>query len=262
MGVSKRPLSKKSIVISEVYNMCKLRNDYTFTNVEVRKVCTKLGFGNQYDATKFDSREKLPNVLVENDVFVVHTGQGKHKFVSGINIGYHKFEPISPANTKKWPYSPDKLDKISNSASNALSVAYNQRILHDFLYKDTQASPNIYNSHRTNVSFDYKIGDNTATSNSTQIEIDFITELQGRITIFESKVGEQTDFNVFQIYNPCRHYMDTPQLRANSIECCYVLHRSDKICLYLYSFADKKDPGSIEHRQNAAYLLDTSYKQQ
>ena len=249
--------SRKSKVIARLYNTCKSRNSFVFSNDEVKAACSVVGFANQFDATKFDSTLKLPDVLAENNVFVVHIGGGNHKFVQGIDIGYHKFEPIN--DTYQWYYRPGILDNINTSESNILSVGFNQRIIHDFLYRDITASPKVYGSHRTSVELNYKIGNDTITSKRTQIEIDLTTEFQGRITIFEAKNGNPHDFNVFQLFNPYRYYKNTiNNPHVHSIECCYLLRdHCDKMRLYLYSFTDTNDPSSIELKRNAEYTLVT-----
>ncbi|MCW3134124.1 MAG: hypothetical protein N2V78_07355 [Methanophagales archaeon] len=41
------------------------------------------------------------------------------------------------------------LNEFDTSESNILSVASNQRIIHDFLYEDIVASPKVYSARRT-----------------------------------------------------------------------------------------------------------------
>ncbi len=249
-------VSKKGIVVDKLYSMCKSRKNFEFSNDDVKTVCAEVKFGNQYDVTKLDSSSALPESLVADDVFVVHLGRGIHKFVRGIDIGYHKFESVLPDNNYQWYYRPGMLDNINTSESNILAVGYNQRIIHDFLYRDITASPKVYGSNRTFNSFDYKIGNDEISSSKMQIEIDLTTEFQGRITIFEAKNGEPEDFNVFQLFNPYRYYMDkTSNMQSNSIECCYLLRYNKKLRLYLYSFKNYHDPGSIELRRSAEYSL-------
>lgn len=256
IAMARLHVGRKGIVVDKLYNICKSRKNFIFSNDDVKTVCAEVKFDNQYDATKLDSSLILPESLVADDVFVVHLGQGIHKFVHGIDIGYHKFESVLPDHKYQWYYRPGMLDNINTSESNILAVGYNQRIIHDFLYRDITASPKVYGSNRTRISFCYKIGDDKIISNKMQIEIDLTTEFQGRITIFEAKNGEPKDFNVFQLFNPYRYYMDkTGNTRDGSIECCYLLRHNKKLRLYLYSFKNHHDPGSIELRRNAEYLL-------
>lgn len=86
--------SKKDKVIEELYKICKLKNDFVFHNDIVKEVCKKIGFGNPFDVTKLDNTLKLPDILIKNDLAIIHLGSGMHKFIKGINKVYHNFEPI------------------------------------------------------------------------------------------------------------------------------------------------------------------------
>jgi heme oxygenase len=48
-------------------------------------------------------------------------------------VGYHCFEPIGATETFDWKYRQSILNELDASESNILSVASNQRIIHDFL---------------------------------------------------------------------------------------------------------------------------------
>ena len=239
-----------------------------FDNREVREACNRIGFGNQFDVTKLDNSTDLPNALIDEDVFVVHLGtpekepgeQGKpparHQFVHGIAQGYHRFEPIPEKSCYQWLYRRSILNNINTSESNILSVGYNQRIIHDFLYRDITASPKVYGSNRTQIPLQYRVGADEVNAARVQIEIDLTLEYLGRITVFEAKNGEPADFNVFQLFNPYRYYRRvTNDLPTIGINCCYLLRHGDRLRLYLYSFDDPQNPGSIQLKHNAEYTL-------
>ena len=253
-----QPLSKKQTVIAELYALCKSRGNLVFNNNEVREVCARVGFSNQFDATKWSNSRNLPGALAADDVFVVSLGGGRHRFVSGIAIGYHEFESIPEERRYPWPYRRSLLNNVNTSESNILSMGYNHRIIHDFLYKDIAASPKVYGSHRTHVPLNYRIGEDEINAKSVQLEIDFTTEYLGEVTVFEAKNGEPHDFNVFQLFNPFHHYSRlriAQNLHIATINCCYLLREGTKLQLYLYSFADPQNPGSIHLLRNAEYTL-------
>ncbi len=116
------PMSKKKMVIAELYDMCKSREDFQFTNDEVKDVCADIGFGNPFDATKIDSSSRLPDELIDDDVFIVHIGRGSHRFVFGIANGYHEFEAIPDNRKFQWSYRRSILNNINTSESNILAV--------------------------------------------------------------------------------------------------------------------------------------------
>ena len=253
--------SNKKIVLANLYDICKARGNFVFSNNEVRAVSADFGFGNQFDATKLDDSSDLPNALIADDVFVVHLGRhgnetAKHQFVHNIAIGFHEFEPIPDSSKIEWRYRPSILNNINTSESNFLSIANNQRILHDFLYEDIAASPKVYNSNRTQLRLDYRVGENQIQTGRVQMEIDMTMEYLGMITALEAKNGYPPDFNVFQLFNPFRYYLQATQDREDtSINCCYLLRLEDRMRLYLYRFTNPQNPGSITLIRNAEYRL-------
>lgn len=248
--------SKKQAVIARLYADCQAAGNLTFDNDAVRRVAAAVDFKNPFDATKIDHSALLPAALVDDDAFIVHLGQGRHRFVHGISAGYHRFEPIPAERRHRWPYRRSILNNINTSESNILSVGYNQRIIHDFLYEDIAASPKVYGSNRTQIPLDYRIGSDRITATRVQVEIDFTLEYLGMITVFEAKNGAPDDFNVFQLFNPYRYYRQITEGQPGIvINCCYLLRQGDRLRLYLYSFTDPQNPGSIRLERNAEYTL-------
>ena len=236
--------------------MCKSRQDFVFNNDEVKTACARVGFGNPFDATKIDSSAGLPDALIEDDAFVVHLGRGVHRFVFGIENGYHRFEPIPDSDRISWTYRPSILNNINTSESNTLSIGYNQLIMHDFLYEDRTAAPKIYISNRTQMPLHYFVGDDEVNAVRVQIEIDLTLEHLGRVSVFEAKNGNPNDFNVSQLFNPFRYYLQTvDELDESSIDCCYLLRARNRLRLYLYRFTNPQSPGSITLMRNAEYTL-------
>ncbi len=254
-------LNNKQTVITRLYEMCLDRGRMVFDNNEVRQVCVDIGFGNHNDATKIDNSAGLPGRLWHDDIFIIHLGRegngpGRHQFVPGIANGYHQFENIPVERQYQWRYRRSILNNINTSESNILSVAYNQRIIHDFLYEDIAASPKVYGSNRTQIPMQYRIGDTEINVRRVQVEIDFTLEYLGMITVFEAKNGAPPDFNVFQLFHPFRYYLRaTENLDVESIQCCYLLRQDNRLRLYLYSFPEPDNPGSIQLQRNAEYTL-------
>ena len=254
--------NKKHKVITEIFKMCESSKDLIFDNDMVKSVCHKHKFGNPFDATKLDSSEELPPILKEKDYFIVHLGEGRHKFVKGIDIGFHTFEEIDEANIFDWKYRKSILNELDTSEANILSIANNQRIIHDFLYEDIVASPKVYHPRRTKISLTYKIGRETIEACNLQMEIDLTMELHGDVTIFEGKNGFPRDFAVYQIFHPFKYYSilkREEKLAVNQITCCYVLRKMDGgrsiLRLYNYTFEDEKDISMVKLLKSAQYTL-------
>jgi hypothetical protein len=252
----------KQAVIAEIFNICKQKKDFTFDNMLVKEICKKHHFGNPFDATKLDDTSKFPRILLKEDYFVLHLGEGRHMFAKGISNGFHSLETINKKNIYDWKYRRSILNEFDTSESNILSVAGNQRIIHDFLYEDIVAAPKVYNARRTKMSMSYGVGNETILAQNIQMEIDMTMESQGVITIFEGKNGFPKNFAVYQLFHPFKYYAELrkgKKLDVRQITCCYILRKRQKgistLRLYNYTFKDEDDMASIELLKNAQYNL-------
>lgn len=255
-------MGAKQDVIGALFSECQAGNNFVFHNNNVKDISRKMGFGNPFDVTKIDKSSLLPIELMTNDYFIVHLGSGYHKFVKGINQGFHVFETIREFEKRDWQYRQSLLNEFDTSESNILSVASNQLIIHDFLYEDIIARPMVYNARRTKASFEYKIGDQLIVTRNLQIEVDLTLEHQGFVTVFEGKNGFPEDFAVYQLFHPYKYYRILEQehnLEIRQISFCYVLRLRERgksiIRLYNYTFEDEDNLGSIRLLKKAEYRL-------
>jgi hypothetical protein len=262
-------MSKKQI-IERIFNICRQKNNFVFDNSLVRDVVKKIGANtNPYDMTKIDDISKLPESVVLQDYFIVHLGNGKHKFVKGIEQIYHLFEDIEKNEIIQWRYRPSVLNDFSISESAILSLVNNHRILHDFLYQDyVGIVPKMYNSERKRgVSFEYFIGKEKLSFDNLQIEIDMTLEYDGYVSVFEGKNTAPNkwlkNFNAYQLYNPFRYYYDLKQnnkLNIKKLTACYLVRQKsgcgDSIVrLYNYTFDNPLDITSIRLLKKRQYNL-------
>lgn len=255
-------MGTKRDIVEQIFNVCKEKNDFVFDNKMVKQIIEGHGFSNPFDITKLDNTSKLPKVLLDNDYFILHLGNGKHKFVKGINLGFHQFEKISEENIFDWKYRNSLLNEFDTSESNILSVASNQRIIHDFIFQDIVASPKVYNARRTKINLSYRVGDEEIIAQNLQMEIDLTMELGGVVTVFEGKNGFPENFAVYQLFHPFKYYSilkNENKLDIKQITCCYILRTREKessvLRLYNYTFEDENNIASIKLLKNAQYNL-------
>ncbi len=263
-------MNKKHQVIEILYKNCKNNNNLTFHNNKVKKICAELNFGNPFAVTKIDSKDKLPPLLIKNDTAIIHLGSGFHKFIKGIDKVYHNFEQIQ--NTKDLIYKKSLLNQFNSSESNILSIANNQRILHNFLFgQDNELTNNdiakrakTYFPHRTKTSFKYKLGNTEIELNNIQIEIDLTIEFDGIIGVFEGKNGKPNSFSVYQLYHPFLYYYNANKQGVlngviKKIYGVYVVREKennyDLLKLWCYTFINPTDITSIKFIKSIAYNL-------
>jgi hypothetical protein len=263
-------MGKKQQVLLELFTHCQKRRNYVFDNDLVESICKKVGFKNKFDVTKVDHERILPEELRQRDYALIHLGKGRHQFIKGIAKVYHQFEPIREF--IDWPYRKSLLNEYNSSESNILSVANNQRILHNFLYGldkefeqlDIFERPKTYFPHRTKTDLNYRFGNSQIVLDSIQIEVDLTIEYKGVIGIFEAKNGNSKSFSIYQIYHPFLYYHKAKSSqeigsKIKEIVCVYVVRRKEKghslLSLWAYSFTNPNDITSIKLKQSIGYRL-------
>ena len=103
---------------------------------------------------------------------------------SVIAVGYHEFESIPEESRYQWPYRRSLLNNINTSESGIPWVAYNNRVIHDFLYMEVGGAPMLYLSNHARVPMDYRVGGDEINVSRAQVKIDFTAEYQGTVTVF------------------------------------------------------------------------------
>lgn len=258
--------SRKTQVLLKLLEICQERNDFRFHNDQVKDIARQVGFGNPFDVTKLDNLNLLPQALLDLDLAVIHLGKGFHAFVKGTRHVYHAFESIT--DEVDWPYRRSLLNNYNSSESNTLSVANNQRILHDFAFgQDTEFDtipielrPKTYFPHRTKKELHYKVG-TYQVGDLLQIEVDLTIEFQGKVAVFEGKNGKPDTFNVFQLYHPFLYYYLANESdsglygQIKEVIGVYVIRQNNTLKLWAYSFTNPLDPSSIRFLRAKAYRL-------
>lgn len=254
--------NKKQKVITEIFKICRAKGDFTFHNDLVKRISKKYNFGNPFDVTKLDNLDKFPDILINNDYFIVHQGKGYHKFIKGIEKSFHKFEPIPSKHILDREYKRSILNEYDTSESNMLSVGSNLRIFHHFLYGNSEVVPKIYFPRRTKTSFEYYFGNEKVVMENIQMEIDLTMEYNSMVTIFEGKNGLPQNFAVYQLFHPFKYFANIKKenkLPIKQITACYVLryreNDSSILRIYNYTFQDENDIGSIKLLKNVQYNL-------
>jgi hypothetical protein len=261
-------LSKKQQVLERLFLQCEQKGSYEFSNSDVKQVAAAVEFGNPFDATKVDSREILPQSIRQKGYCIAHLGEGKHRFIPELQNWYHDFETILPEEVIEWRYRKSLLNDIDRGEASALSFAFNQHILHDFIYEDVVASPKIYVPGRSRTTIEYTVGSTRVEAKNQQLEMDMVLEYQGTVTVIEAKnktFSSFTNFAVYQLFYPIKYYLNRAKDKKISIphiNACYVLRQASsrasgvvKVRLYLYEFADPDRLDSIRLVRKAEYHL-------
>ncbi|BCW94939.1 MAG: hypothetical protein KatS3mg018_0421 [Fimbriimonadales bacterium] len=200
--------------------------------------------------------------MIQGNYCIAHLGKGQHQFVQALDKWYHDFEPIDDNEKWIWRYRSSLLNDLEAGEASTLSLAFNQRILHDFLYEDITAAPRIYIPGRTRADLSYWVGNTQLNLTSQQMEIDLTIECNGVVTVVEAKNSFRKDFSIYQIFHPIKYYsqkLQEVELQPQEINACYVLRQKRKstvrVRMYLYRFTDLDRIDSIVLEGKAEYRL-------
>ena len=244
------------------------------------KAKTGVGYRNYADIPKVDFRDDLSDAMKRDDVFIVHLGGGRHRFVRGIEHSYHKLETVTEHHVET--YKPSPLDTIERSSeAGDLSRILNLRIFHKFLYESAGKEFRIQLPGRKqhNPPLAYRIGpDIEIQTKKLQLEMDFVAEAEMAdhpldLCIAEAKSVRDDNFNIAQLYVPFRVLLERTReaafkVRIRSLFIQTVSRRFAKeneegvppgwhrvARLYEYSFDQEDDLASIHHERSAEYVM-------
>ncbi|MFH1828723.1 MAG: hypothetical protein ABH824_05695 [Nanoarchaeota archaeon] len=242
-------ISKKRDAINEIfkelYEKSPQKKVLEFNNETVKEVTGKK-FRNQFDATKFETSEKRPELLKKHGFFIIHLGKGNHAFVKG--EGYHKFEQIK--DVIKWKAPMSVIDAISDSEAQSISTAFNDKIIHDFLFGDTNKEILVHTARRSRVSYRVKINGETLETDKLQIELDGIFETKDTIATVEAKNQDHGEFEIRQLFSVMKYFEIKKCLIPKKIRHLFLIRIKKRgesyFKIYEYEFMDTENPNSIK----------------
>jgi len=268
----KDDLSSKRKVIDTIFKELKQKypksNILNFHNDKVKEVSSreKIKFSNQFDATKFDSKRLLPISLQNENFFIVHLGKGEHAFVKG--EGYHKLEPIKTI--KEWDSGKSVIDPISKSEAQSASTAFNDKLIHDFLFGDKRRDIKLHTARRSRISYEFVINGMSLRTDKLQIEIDGIYESEEdkTIAIVEVKNQDHEDFEIRQLFSSMKYFEKMLGWQIPNEYKIRILFmkriqnkEQDTFRIYEYYFEDKFNPNSIKFIKSIEYNIPKEQKQ-
>jgi hypothetical protein len=233
---SNKLFSRKRAVIDDLFRKLVLASGkpenmiYYFNNTQVKQVSGIKNFSNQFDATKYDSSEKLPSIMREYGAYILHLGtrdgkSGTHAFIIGKKgipfegnyPGYHKLEDIQ--NWDDIKVKKDILSGLGISEAQTASNLYNYQLIHNFLGLQSDQRLLIQTGRRSKHSYDVKVPTAEAKirihAEKVQIEIDVFYEYDNTVAHVEIKNANYQDFAIYQLF-ASRHYLESNIQRMKS----------------------------------------------
>lgn len=253
--------SNKRDAIDKIFEMCfskdKVSPILKFDNAQVKSV-TGVSFSNQFDATKFDSYNKLPPSLQKNGYFIVHLGKGNHAFVKG--QGFHKLEKIN--DVVDWKLGKSYMDSISDSEAQSVSTAFNDKIIHDFLFNNKNEKLLLHTARRSKLSYSMKINGETLKTDKLQIELDGVYENQNTLAAVEVKNLDNGEFEIRQLFSSMKYFKNLKEIgklpKSFNVRLVFMVRERKKgnyYKLYEYEFEDEENPNSIDLVKSKQYNI-------
>lgn len=249
-----KTLSRKKTILDELLGKF---DSNEFNSDDIKIISKEHGFRNHFDVPKHNSTDSLSSKMLEEDVFLLRSGDGNYKFHKSIRNSFHELEKINDDDCIDMKYEEDPIIDEITSEGDLLKYIEITHILDDFL----RATIESRGSGRRQVKeLSYNINGEVIETSNVQIEIDdvFYAKKENILFTAEAKINFLKDFNIFQLFFPVYYYkiikkknMDVKSIFAQG----KISKKSLTIELYLYEFKDPSDITSITFIKNKRYIL-------
>lgn len=207
--------------------------------------------------TKFDHKNNLPKLFVENSLSILPITRGSY-VISNFEA-YHTFEHTDDSISKVEIPNDIKSIDFDNitSESTAINVAYITGMLEDFL-EENNLLPTV-NGRMSSERFNFNIFNSNKIDHqnievvNSQIEIDGGYESPESLTLLEAKNSISQDFLIRQLYYPYRLWSNKISKNVRSI---FLVYSNSVFSFYEYEFQNIDDYNSLVLKKHKNYSLD------
>lgn len=204
--------------------------------------------------TKFDFRQALPEIMRKHGVSILPNTTGT--YVVGKFDIFKDFPnestKVYPVNFPKWIESIDPMN--INSEAIAITAATITPMFQDF-YQDERLVGTV-SGRMGSGRFDFMIGNEKISVNSSQIEIDGALESPDRFVLLEGKNIIHDDFIVRQLYYPYRTFVNKVTKPIHSL---FITYSNNVYRLMEYKFTDLMRYDSCEFVREKKYCIDLDF---
>jgi hypothetical protein len=189
---------------------------------------------------KQDSREDLPQVFIDNNLFLLPIHNGEYVIVKG--DGYVDIPSID---TKAIIYTSKldfKLDtsKVGNSEMQHLDFAYAASLIRSFLNDNTLVLT--IRGRKYTPNFSFYVGKHKITVESVQTEVDAGYEGKDKVVLIEAKNSQTNNTIIRQLYYPYRQWQQHTDKKVITL---FFEKRANFYSLWQYEFKKIDDYNSI-----------------
>ncbi len=231
--------NKKPFILTAGQIKKSVQNFKTTTEKEVRILCT------------LTRREDLPEIMRENNLFLLPIKNGKYVIVKGegyIDIPEIKSEAIKHKKKVNWDV---ETSKIGSSEMQHIDYAFIMSVIRTFVEDNTLLQT--IRGRKYTPEFDFIVGKSNINVISVQTEVDSGYEGEKQIILIEGKNAKTKNTIIRQLYYPFRQWsLNVPNKKVRNI---FFEKRGDEYMLWEYKFMDKNDYNSIKLVKSERYTL-------
>lgn len=200
--------------------------------------------------TKFDYSMARPEIMRQNHICILPNTTGTY-----ILGKFNMFQDFPKETEKVYSVSfPDWIESIdiSNISSEAIAIATAEitPIFSDFFEDDRLVST--VSGRLGSGQFDFFVGKNQISVNSSQMEIDGALESPDRFVLLEGKNILHDDFLIRQLYYPYRAFQSRMQKPIHSV---FITYSNGIFRLMEYRFAELKRYDSCQFVREKKYCI-------
>jgi hypothetical protein len=198
------------------------------TEKEVRILC------------KQDCRKQVPDVMRENNLFLLPVKNGKYAIVKG--EGY--FDVVDIPGEPEIYHSKLNFElessEVGNSEMQHVDFAYASSLIRTFMEDETLVLT--IRGRKYTPPFDFKVNGQVILTQSVQTEVDAGYEGKGQIVLVEAKNSKTNNTIIRQFFYPFRQWSENTSKKVNLL---FFEKRKNVFYIWQYAFKDKNDYNSI-----------------
>jgi hypothetical protein len=199
---------------------------------------------------KMDTRESVPEVMRENNLFLLPVKNGDYVLVKG--EGYLDIPEIKSETedySTKLEFALDT-SKIGNSEMQHLDFAYASSIIRTFMEDPTLVLT--IRGRKYTPEFKFNVGKQEINVKSVQTEVDAGYEGRDKVVLVEAKNSKTSNTIIRQLYYPYRQWSEHTNKKVFLL---FFEKRGKEYLIWQYKFTDKNDYNSVKLVNSKKYKI-------
>jgi len=222
------------------------KSPFVITADEIKKATAHFTTTNEWEVRvlcKQDTREKRPQIFIENELFILPIKNGIYAILKG--EGYVDIPEIQ-AKTSIYQSKLDfelETSQVGNSEMQHLDFAYASSLIRTFLEDDSLVLT--IRGRKYTPEFQFYAGQppQLITAKSVQTEVDAGYEGRNQVVLIEAKNSASKNTLIRQLYYPFRQWQNYTKKKVHIL---FFERQKDVYSIWQFAFSDVNNYNSIE----------------